>query len=447
MFPQFKETWPAVFRSAVELKERVLSSAPAGELARVVIDTDDPQAFCAAFVALCRENLELFFFNPRWGELERREAMAIASPDWVVESWASGAFAARRLSSRTGSPGRGVGFRAMIPTGGTSGRIRFAAHDWSTLAASAYGFQQYLEANRIASHCVLPLYHVSGFMQLIRSLLSVGTIVFGNVEQFDASHEVLAAVERRNRYLSLVATQLERLTRFESTRSKLLEYDAIFIGGGPASIGLLERCREWKLPLAPTYGMTETAAQVATMRPSAFLAGAEGVGQALPHVRIDIVSEEDGETRVEDGERGRIRISASSLFKGYYGERAPHAAAIVTTDLGAFGPGRNLQVYGRSDNVIISGGEKIHLREVELCLEHTGLLQDVVAFGVEDREWGQKLVAAYVTKDDFVTEALLREAIQGQLADFKKPKLWLKLGDIPRNEAGKALLPELMRLV
>ena len=55
-------------------------------------------------------------------------------------------------------------------------------HDWSSLAAAAYGFQQHLSCERMAGHCLLPLYHVSGFMQLLRALLTMGSLVFGRLE-------------------------------------------------------------------------------------------------------------------------------------------------------------------------------------------------------------------------------------------------------------------------
>jgi len=65
----------------------------------------------------------------------------------------------------------------MIPTGGSSGQIRFAIHTWETLMASVRGFQQYFQLNQVNSLCVLPLYHVSGLMQFLRSFTTGGSFL------------------------------------------------------------------------------------------------------------------------------------------------------------------------------------------------------------------------------------------------------------------------------
>lgn len=330
----------------------------------------------------------------------------------------------------------------MIPTGGTSGAIRFVMHRWSSLSASAYGFQSFFNANRISSHCVLPLYHVSGFMQLIRAVLTMGQVVFGSVDSFALGHEALARTVERGCYLSLVATQLERLLRNESNVALLRQYRAIFIGGGPVSETLLEKARALELPLAPSYGMSETAAQVATLQPDAFLKGKAGQGKALPHARLAIVDESGGV--LPFGYSGRIQVRATSLFNGFYGEAERQVETLLTPDFGELDEFGNLTVLGRSDRVIISGGEKIDLREVERALEATRLVSDVVGFGMEDREWGSRLAVAYVPAGTFALEGDLRAALSGKLADFKIPKTWLPMDSLPRNQAGKVLLDQLI---
>ena len=65
----------------------------------------------------------------------------------------------------------------MIPTGGSSGQIRFATHTWETLMASIAGFTQYFQQISVNSFCVLPLYHVSGLMQFLRSFTTGGKLV------------------------------------------------------------------------------------------------------------------------------------------------------------------------------------------------------------------------------------------------------------------------------
>ncbi|MDQ8203259.1 AMP-binding protein [Pelagicoccus sp. SDUM812003] len=446
LFPQFETSWKNEFAAAAEWVDRSLGGAVTRP--RIALKLVDPQAFSALFLAFCRHEVDLYLFNPTWGRGELDTAMRIARPHALIGEFRSGSFASEPVPM--GVPGgerieMGANkLRVMIPTGGTTGRIRFAIHDWSSLAAATYGFQQHMNCAGMAAHCVLPLYHVSGFMQLVRALLTVGKIAFGRLESFEETHRCLLSVPHGNRFLSLVSTQLERVMRDEAKRDLLRSYSAIFVGGGPAPVGLLEDCREKGIPLAPTYGMTETAAQVATLLPSQFLKGELSQGKPLPHARIDIVAEESPSERVAPGEIGRIRIGGGSLFRGYAGEDpSKREPAIVTSDLGRFDQQGNLTVLGRIDRVIISGGEKVNLRQIELAVEGTDLVRDAVAFGMDDVEWGQKLALAYVPKAAFVTEKAIRESLMKELASFKIPKVWIRLERIPRNEAGKPILADL----
>ena len=139
-----------------------------------------------------------------------------------------------------------------------------------------------------------------------------------------------------------------------------------------------------------------------------------------------------------------IQVLGTSLFRGYYGESAAESnLSILTTDLGTLDSSGHLTVLGRADRVVVSGGEKIHLREIELVFEKSGFVQDVYAFGQEDREWGQLLTVAYVPQDAGLGEETLKEFIGRELSNYKIPKKWIRLESIPRNDAGKVVFNEL----
>ncbi len=332
----------------------------------------------------------------------------------------------------------------MIPTGGTSGRVKFAIHNWETLAAAVEGLRGHLDASQLSSHCVLPLYHVSGFMQLFRALMTGGSVVFGSVNSFAANHDLLFEAASEERFLSLVATQLQRLSRDSESRERMRSYDAVFVGGGGISSELRDQARAWRLPLAPTYGMTETAAQVATQLPNAFLDGVEGVGKSLPHARIDVLDEAG--VPAASGCPGRIRIRSESLCAGIWGEKRVENEELLTHDRGVLDSETQLSILGRIDRVIISGGEKIDLGEIEVVLERTGEVSDVVAFGIADAKWGERLCVAYAPRSEDVSESYLKEEIETKLANFKRPKEWIRLERVPRSEAGKPLLGKLKSL-
>ena len=80
----------------------------------------------------------------------------------------------------------------------------------------------------------------------------------------------------------------------KQTAEQLAQFHTVFLGGGPAWPQLIQQARAFKIRLAPTYGMTETAAQVATLKPENFLAGQFSCGQPLPHAQIVILEEARG---------------------------------------------------------------------------------------------------------------------------------------------------------
>ena len=439
-FPQFSEEWKSLCERVS--RDLLVVTSNSSQRCRVALNTRDPARFASCFVALSLQDVDLFLFNPSWAASETSQVQAVAKPSWVISD-----DNVRQFGEPTDSSNAEIkGLRIMIPTGGTSGSVKFAIHDWSTLSAAAYGLQMHFGCELISSHCVLPLYHVSGFMQMIRAILTRGCVYFSESANFGNVSNSMTRGEESVRFLSLVPTQLERLLRSDENMSLLHEYDAIFVGGGPVPVQLLERCRETGIPLAPTYGMTETAAQVATQKPSDFLKGESGQGHALPHLQIEVL-DMDSEEMADAKQVGRIRLRGTSLFHGYFGEPAGQPGYFDTSDLGQLDESGKLSVFGRSDQIIISGGEKIHPREVEEAIEKTNLVEDVAVLGVDDPEWGQKVVAGYVPKGDFVTESGLKSSLEGQLSTFKIPKSWKALKALPRNEAGKLDRKTLQQLV
>ena len=225
-------------------------------------------------------------------------------------------------------------------------------------------------------------------------------------------------------------TQLQRLLDQPDAAERLRRFRAVFVGGGPAWPDLLDRAAEARLPLAPGYGMTETAAMVTALRPEEFLAGRRGCGSALSIIDDRRSS---GQGRAEDG---GIAIAAESLFRGYYPQwRQPGAWA--TEDQGWLDESGGLQVIGRRDAVIISGGEKIDPGEVEAVLRLTGQFSDVAVIGLPDAEWGEMVVACYPAGPKEPDAGAVDRGIADHLARHKRPKRYLRIADWPCNDQGK----------
>ena len=451
---------------------------------RILLADPDPIRFLAKFMAACATGCLVFLANPNWIDSEWQYVNALVQPNlqWVprpaVTAQANSRSDVSRFSNAEGhitthpirsgmlhvskmpqaehpnaysdatrpinqTPAATLREQLptiMIPTGGSSGNIRFAIHTWDTLMASVRGFQQHFQTDVVNACCVLPLYHVSGLMQFLRCFTSGGCLV---VQPFTSLEAGLLLLDPTDYFLSLVPTQLARLCQQSLLMDYLKGYKAILLGGAPAWPELLDTARLHQLPIAPTYGMTETASQIATLHPADFLAGHSHAGPVLPHARITI--RDCTGTPLPNNQTGLITVQAESLALGYHPELDLSGTAdtgFQSQDLGFLDDNGQLHVVGRQDDVIISGGENIFPAEVEAAIRATGLVEDVAVIGVSDRHWGQAVTAIYVpcrsqAADVEVTPNHLKSALSGALNPIKHPKHWLAVPELPRNAQGK----------
>ena len=405
----------------------------ANQFPRILLVQQDPFEFLAAFVAACIANCPIFLGNPAWSSLEWEQVITLVQPQMV---W--GVLPTPVQINQSSFDSAQLGW-IMIPTGGSSGGIKFAIHTWQTLSAAVSGFQSFFcESQPIHSCCVLPLYHVSGLMQFLRSFLTGGQLVI--LPSADLlNHEVFhreGAVPPQPCFLSLVPTQLQRLLE-EPSRPSWMQGATILLGGAPAWPALLEQGRALGLNLAPTYGMTETAAQVATLKPAEFFQGHPSTGRCLPHAHITIQST-DGRI-VDCAEVGVITIQSESLFHGYYPEFFEHRDW-KTDDIGFLDAEGYLSIVGRNSRKILSGGENIFPEEVEKALLATGVVREVFVLSVPDSQWGEAVTALYVPADPSQSglETRLKAELGQTLSRYKHPKRWIAVDDqLPRNAQGK----------
>jgi O-succinylbenzoic acid--CoA ligase len=382
--------------------------------ARFLLTEPDPAKFPGALADALADTGEIFLGNPQWSESERRgvdEFLHFSPPGpRLRQGW------------------------LMIPTGGTSGEIRFARHDSQTIGAAVQGFLRHFDLPRVNAVGLLPLFHVSGLMAWLRCALTGGGYITGDWKKITAGQMPGLPKKDDGWVLSLVPTQLERLLREPSAVEWLRRFRVIFVGGGPAWPELLDRAADAKLPLSLGYGMTETAAMVTALKPEEFLAGQRSSGTALPHARVSVNAE------------GVISLAGESLFRGYYPQWREERT-FTTEDLGAIDEAGRLTVLGRRDGVIITGGEKVHPAEVEAVLRGTGEFADVAVLGVPHAEWGQQVVAAYAAGATSPNLRKVGQVIASRLSPPKRPKRYVSVPDWPRNAQGKLMRLELVRLV
>ena len=266
---------------------------------------------------------------------------------------------------------------------------------------------------------------------MIRALITEARL---DLAEWPAVEAGTARPDREGAFLSLVPTQLHRLLEDPTAAGWLRQFRAVFLGGAAAWPALLERAREARIPLAPAYGMTETAAQVCCLQPDEFLSGRSGVGRALPHARLSVV--DDDEQPVAAGKVGRIRIESEALFLGYEGELGRRGESYLTADLGSMDDDGYLTISGRADDAINTGGEKVMPTEVEAAIRAAGLAEDVAVCGRPDPEWGE-VVCALVVTSNFPGEVEARKRLRPRLAPHKMPRHWVLVEKVPRNALGK----------
>ncbi|GAA3613336.1 o-succinylbenzoate--CoA ligase [Microlunatus ginsengisoli] len=327
--------------------------------------------------------------------VERGAVLAMLAPDEPVEE--SDAVAVVATSGSTGRPKGVVLSRAAVAASATATHARLGGPgDW--LAA-------------------LPAHHVAGFMVRARALLAgtairdVGTDLVG----------LPAAVRgtRRPTYLSVVATQLTRALADPDLSAALARLDAVLLGGGPPPAGLLDRAAAAGLRIVTTYGMSETCG------------GCVYDGAPLDGVEVAL------------GAGGAISIAGPTLFTSYRRRPDLTAAALAggglrTSDRGRWNDGR-LQVLGRFDDVVISGGTNVDLAAVERAATRWATQRNagIAVIGVPDPEWGTAVVA--------VTDAAERPGgLEDLRADLGRtlpppalPRRLVHRGSIPRTAGGK----------
>jgi O-succinylbenzoic acid--CoA ligase len=361
---------------------------------------------------------------------QRGEFVFLRDPNW-------GPAEQSRLAAAVQTPGVACGDQLgwlCVPTGGTSGGLRFARHDERTLGAAVRSFCAHFGVSRVNALDVLPAYHVSGLLARIRCAETGGTHLGWSWKQLEAGEWPAMPESDHGWFLSLVPTQLQRLLTSNAAIARLKQFRAVFLGGGPLWPALADAAAAAQVPVSICFGMTETAAMVAAQRPGEFLAGDRSCGTIMPHVRVDLLDEVSGEI-LPLLSTGRVRISGESGFRGYWPEANDHQS-LLTEDLGQIDAQGRLYLLGRRDAVIITGGEKVSPLEVEAVLRATDEFDDIAVIGLPDARWGDVVVACYPPRAAKLDTQKIMAALE-TLAPYKRPKLYLTISPWPRNDQGK----------
>ena len=326
----------------------------------------------------------------------------------------------------------GVGL--IVETSGSSGKPKHVTLSREAILASANAAQirlggpgQWLLA--------LPINFVAGANVLIRSLVAdtqpvlMNTSVPFTAEAFARSASLMTGARR---YTSLVPTQLARLAaaindpfspsgKNDFLLVQLRKFDAILVGGQAPQDEVVTALRDLGIKIVITYGMTETCG------------GCVYDGVALDGVQIDLVG-----SRIEIS--GKVLASEIADESGVQvlGER------FITNDLGEFDESGRLQILGRIDRVIVSGGLKISLDRVEELARAVPGVAELAATAIADQEWGQRVGIVYLGSPEVADEIAL--ALANDLGPAGKPIRVVRTDGVPKLPSGKHDLQAIKRL-
>lgn len=330
--------------------------------------------------------------------------------------------------------------QAIVFTSGTTGfpkgvMIRYANHYWSASGS----------AMRLGVHpddrwlLCLPLYHVGGLSILFRSCLYGTAVVLHNgfsVEAVMNSLQTEAAT-----LISLVPTMLSRLLQAGLTQAGAPSLRLILLGGAAASPQLLVESAAAGLPIAVTYGLTETTSQVATMEPERVVGKPGSAGKPLAFATISILDDEGHD--IPHNIPGEIVVGGPMVMAGYYNDPAATSEKIVngrlhTGDIGYLDDDGDLWVLDRRSDLIVSGGENVYPAELERVLREYPGVSQVCVVGLPHPDWGQQVTAIIVphAPERFDENDLLAFSRE-RLAGYKQPRAIYLVDQLPQTGSGK----------
>ncbi|WP_182422259.1 AMP-binding protein [Aureimonas sp. ME7] len=293
---------------------------------------------------------------------------------------------------------------------------------------------------------VMPLYHTMGVRSLLATSLIGGAFVC--LPRFDVEGALRAIEDNGITNLYLVPTLYHDIVHHPAfSPDRVRSVTKLGFAGASMTDGLMRRLSESFQPdlFVNHYGSSEvytfTIDQNAPAKPGS--AGRAGINQM---VRVVKLGERDASRRAGSREEGEIAVllKGDESFEGYWKRPEADAKAICdgwyfTGDTGFLDEEGDLFVTGRTDDMIITGGENVSPVEIESCLSLHPAVDEVAVVGLPDERWG-KVVTAFVKRSGAVSEAELDEHCKRSgLANFRRPRAYVFVNAIPKSPVGKLL--------
>lgn len=400
--------------------------------------------------------------SPGWTATEIERAVKLSAPDWVfmdafageaarVAAQASGAKSFRREFEKPGPtppPGETLPEPnsdlqrpfTLLFTSGTSGKAKAIVH-----SAANYQESTMAGVRRLGSRdddvwlAAMPLHHVGGLAILVRCAILGTTVRLQN--GFDPDRVAESLLSGNITQASVVPAMIDPLLDALDGRRVPSQLRFVLVGGAMATEEQLARAQKAGLPVAPTYGMTETTSQIATARPGTGRFRSGEVGEPLDVTEVRVV---DSRGARSTGGTGAIEVRGPTLGLGRL--EAPGQMQSLTDedgwmrtmDKGTLDPSGVLQILGRMDDVIVTGGENVSPGEVEAILSEHPEVAQIAVIGRPHERWGSAVTAVIVPASGARPSVEgLRHFAAGRLARHKLPHAVEIRDDLPRTTSGK----------
>lgn len=340
----------------------------------------------------------------------------------------------------------------MLYTSGTTGapkgvprrqraeRVAALAH----VAQNRYGYGE-------RTLGVMPLYHTMGVRSLLTMALVDGRFVC--MPRFDAAAALRAIEAERVSHLYLVPTLYhDLLSHPEFKRTDTQSVRKLGFAGAPMHDALLLRLQQAFQPelFVNHYGSSEiytfSINQNAVGKPGS--AGRAGINTRLRVIKLDSTNPQDVAAPLEEGQIVADLLS-DEAFEGYHNRPEANSRSLrdgwyFTGDTGFIDEEGDLFVTGRVDDMIISGGENISPVDIESVLSLHPSVDEVAVAGLKDERWGQRVVAFVKVRDNVAAESLDAHCRASDLVNFKRPREYVFVREIPKSPVGKVLRRKLV---
>ena len=335
---------------------------------------------------------------------------------------------------------------SLIYTSGTTGKpkgvFRNSRNRLNTLLGYAYNFESTYDDIHVVAG---PLYHAAPYAWALFSLILGNTVII--MPKFDAEHFLRLIQEHKITTTWTVPTMLNRIVNLPpdiKRRYDISSLRVMTVGGESFPFPLKKKVIEYfgEGKIFEFFGSTEISC-VTYLRPEDQLRKPGSCGK--PAIGNDVKLLDENKQEVSVGQVGVMYVKSPFLLDGYYkNEKATaesyHNSYFTVGDMAKVDEDGYYYIVDRAVDMIISGGVNIYPAEIEEVLYSHSAIYDVAIIGVPDPDWGEKIVAYVVLKENaMMKEQDVIDYVARKLASYKKPREVIFVDEIPYSPAGKQL--------